>query len=127
MDINELIQKAQEHLKPKTKKNHQNKSVIKFIEYYELEEGTKLVPTYIIFNEYIKWAKDFSYKSTSNVEFFRTFVKFFSQKRKKLQRYYKLNYAFNYTDAEMKELKSRLFKQNERWQNTVENEKNIQP
>jgi hypothetical protein len=75
-----------------------NKEVIKFLKKTGLAPGENKVPTYIIYYAYREWAVANWVKVWKKEEFFRTFKRYFTQKRTGRQRYYLINDAIQLTE-----------------------------
>jgi hypothetical protein len=78
----------------------ENKFVNKFINEKSLGPGSVKTPTYIIYYFFHYWFRGnhpLKLKVPGKTEFFRTFNKYFEQKRSKKQRFYYINNVFNIT------------------------------
>jgi hypothetical protein len=84
-------QRNKEDPKESLKKGYENKDVLRFIRKFKLAPGENKVPTYLIYHQYKIWQRTVWKAPWGKEEFFRTFKKYFEQRRTGNQRYYLLN------------------------------------
>lgn len=79
------------------------RSVLKFIQKFQIQVGKCKVPTYKIYHDYLV-NTDSRYK-LSKVEFFRQFNKYFDRVRHGSQRFYLLNDCFDLSQNSLEKAK----------------------
>ena len=97
---------------PKTSSGRENRDALRFIRKFGIERGEIKVPTYVIYYHFMKWHHTQFGKLWGKEEFFRTFKKYFEQKRSGNQRFYMINDALDLSDETYEKAK----KYDTKWQ-----------
>ena len=114
-ELFKLLNEEQEKINnsPEThEKNRTNKDVLRFIRKFQIAPGENRAPTYLIYHQYKDWQKSTWKKPWGKEEFFRTFKKYFQQKRSGNQRCYMINESLDLS----KEAYEKAKKYEKNWQ-----------
>lgn len=112
--LNETKSSLHSHLPPKLyeSKSKENRDVLYYIKNNNIEPGENKVPTYVIYYDYVMYARKSLGRVWGKEEFFRTFKMYFKPKRNGNQRFYMVNEEF----ANSKELNEKAKEYDKRWQ-----------
>jgi len=117
-ELEELLKEENTPTRP-ARKQHQNRTVLKFIEESRVRPGEYRVPTFVIYYLFSTWVNRTKRKNVGKEAFFRTFKQHFEQVRYGKQRYYLVNDAWELTD----ELYEKAKTHKKRWQDIKKSER----
>lgn len=107
ISLDELLKLIEEDNSPSPSVNKLDRDVTEFVKYFDITNGDFKIPNYVLYYNYIKWAKERSKKKWSKIALFRKLSKEgFKSYRQNRQRFYMLNSCFDLSKTAIEIAKS---------------------